>query len=140
MKKNRFLKVVFTVCIICFLVLVSVPVVNSGRVWYLKEDGPYFVYISGKNWGTMSGYKDFINHSLPFWYLIYPDYIAYQYEIFSILIVNGTLQNIKNVSFPASITLFGFKGFAPTMGMIVLKALIGRVRVVGMCDEILVVN
>ena len=56
-------------CIIFLLVLMSIPCVNADTIKYPKEEGPYFVYIGGKNVGGVgaSGSVDYRNHTFPFW-------------------------------------------------------------------------
>ena len=131
------------VCIL-FLVMVSIPIVNAETIIYPKEDGPYFVYISGRTrsmgWFVDKEHEEykeyFNNHTSPFWNIPYPCAIHYDFGKFTTFIVNGILQNTKNLSSRFQIKLKGFKGYAPTHDMMILKLLIGRLRIIGICDEI----
>lgn len=52
----------------------------------------------------------------------------------SIFIVNGKVQD---VDYPVYISLEGFKGYAPALGLWLTKAIIGgRIRIFGVCEEI----
>ena len=140
MKKNKFLKIGLSFCIICFLVFVSIPNVNAYDRVYPKEDGPYTFLI----WGRINGMGscnvlDWVNITSPFWNLTYPYYISYHFRLFSIFIVNNTLQNRRYVSFPAHISLCGFKGFGPTHDMVFYKVFRSSI-VIGQCDEIRIVE
>jgi hypothetical protein len=128
--------------IVCMLlvgiVLVSIPNVNADDRLYPKEDGPYFFLIWGRiNGMGSSSLPGWDNITSPFWNLTYPKYISYHFRIFSIFIVNNTLQNIRHISFPAHISLYGFKGFGPTHYMVFYQGLgLRRKIVIGKCDEI----
>ena len=138
MNTNKILKISLSFCIICFLVFISIQSVSADDKLYPKEDGPYYVFINGRINGMGScSILDWANITSPFWNITYPKYINYHLRIFSIFIVNNKLQNIKSVSFPAIIELYGFKGFGPTHDMVFNK-IIGRSIVIGICDEIAV--
>ncbi|UCD13964.1 MAG: hypothetical protein JSW60_00675 [Thermoplasmatales archaeon] len=122
--------------VICLLMLVSFPMVSGERILYPREEGPYTIYVVGFSRGFgFNGQVDFYSYKWPFWCLNYSQKIDYDFEIFSMLLVNGSLQKIK---YPANIRLHGFKGFAPTFWMLNLKLYMGRCRVIGKCDELLV--
>ncbi len=133
---KKYLKKSLAVGIICILMLISLPIINGKRIEYPKEDGPYTVYICGfcRGFGS-NAYIDFNSKVWSFWNLTYIQRIGYSFRFLSVFFVNGSLQKIK---YPASIDLKGFQGFAPTVWMIYLKLYMGRCRIVGKCDEIIV--
>ena len=136
-------KVDVFVCIL-FLVMVSIPIVNADYIKYPKEDGPYSVIIRGRNvkpgMGGTGDFDYFKNHTGPFWDIPYPWTINYDFGKFTTFIVNGTLQNMKNRSSHFKIELLGFKGFAPTSNMMILAIFTHRNFVIGICDEIKVID
>jgi hypothetical protein len=72
--------------------------------------------------------------------LEYPYAISFHFNFLTIFVVNGKLQKFH---FPErSISFYGFKGFAPTSDMFTIKALtlIGRIRVIGQCEAINVMD
>ena len=114
----------------------NVDSLNGEEIEYPEEDGPYTVYIGGSigAWAHSEDI-DFDSHILPFWYLNNSQCLCYDFQMFSLFYVNGSLQNIK---YPARICLFGFKGFAPTFWLMFLKWFIFRNRIIGRCDSIFV--
>ena len=122
--------------ILLFIGVAFAPSINAVDKLYPKEDGPYFFFIAGRiNGMGSSSIPDWVNISSPFWNITYPKYIRYHFRIFSIFIVDNKLQNIRYISFPANIDLYGFKGFGPTYDMVVNR-LFGYSIVIGKCDEI----
>ncbi|UCF12707.1 MAG: hypothetical protein JSW06_00215 [Thermoplasmatales archaeon] len=135
--------------VVCFLMLVTVPMVSGEWIRYPKEEGPYTVLIMG-NCSGMSGGQSTIFRLIPVWFLFYPRHIGYDFDNDSVFFVNGEKQDIL---YPAQIDLSGFKGYGPTIYMGILKyefaAFIGfltgfmpspRARVVGLCAELLVID
>jgi hypothetical protein len=125
------------VCIL-FLVMISIPIVKADTKIFPKEDGPYSVILTGRNIIGFVVRGDIDNHPSPFWNLTYPTALDYGCLRFTIFIVNGKLQNMINMFPFYSIELRGFKGFAPTERMMSLSELIGRLWIIGTCDEIIV--
>ena len=120
--------------ILLFIVVAFAPTINADKL-YPKEDGPYFFIIAGGINGMGSNIPDWVNISSTFWNITYPKFIRYHFRLFSIFIVDNKLQNIRYISFPANINLYGFKGFGPTRDMAFNK-LFGYSIVIGKCDEI----
>lgn len=136
--QNKFFKKGLAVGVICFLMLISIPMVTGTRIDYPKENGPYTVFIGGYG-GLINGSIDIYRHPLPFWYLIYPEHITYNFKCFTIFFVNGERQEL---TYPAEISLRGFKGYAQPLTcyilILTLFRFIHRTRVLGRCDEIIV--
>jgi len=127
---------------ILFLLMVSIPIVNADFITYPKENGPYSVVIRGRHVKAgMGGSIDLdSSHIGPFWNISYPLGINYDFGKFTTFIVNGTLQNMKDRSSHFKIKLLGFKGFAPTLNMMVLAIFTHKNFVIGICDEIKVID
>ena len=126
-----------TIGLICLFILVIIPY-NVKSFDFPPEEGPYNVYVAGvsRGYGYNIEEEEYYSHMLPFWNLEFPSAISYHFRFSSIFIVNGKFHRIK---FPEqSISLYGFKGYAPTHIMYNLKALtlVGRIRVIGQCDAI----
>jgi hypothetical protein len=116
--------------------MVYIPSVNGRVIEYPKEDGPYTVFGAGICTGRgFNGNVSFYSHWWPFWYLNYSQTISYGFKKFSLLKVNGSIQEIE---YPATIILYGFKGFAPTYWMFETPFLCLIKIVIGKCEQILI--
>ena len=147
MYKNIIRKKILTVCVICFLMLLYIPLASGEDIRYPKDEGPYNVSINGKCSGMGGGIFCIFLHFSPLWYLI-QNGIAWHFDEDSVFIVNDEKQDIE---FPAQIYLRGFKGYGQSYYMLLLKDKISillytltglmpypRARVIGKCYEILV--
>jgi|GEM_PF-1080284 len=96
----------------------------------------YVVYVSGNScWGIWESPRMF--HLGPFCWCFYAAFISYNFEGDVWLVVNGQKQTYEN---PTGIALIGFKGWAPNSHLAFLKQWIpfARVRIFGICDEVIV--
>ena len=144
--KNKFRKGL-VVGIIFLLMLVAIPMVSGDIIEYPKEEGPYFVYMSGNcHGGSIPDTVDFDYRGLfrdgkPMWFQLgplslnrWPRGPGYELNKGSIFIVNGKIQDVE---YPINnLILKGFKGYAPAIWQCFIKAPIGRIRVFGVCEEI----
>ncbi|UCD13536.1 MAG: hypothetical protein JSW60_08265 [Thermoplasmatales archaeon] len=133
--------------VICLLMLVAIPTTTSNEIEYPKENGPYIVFIGGKCYGGIipgpinfewllileEGYTRVIQFGPFHLYWQYPYGPDYLMEEGSIFIVNGQIQDVE---YPVDIELMGFRGYAPAVFQWFFKMLIGRIRVIGVCDAI----
>jgi len=142
------MKKLLTVGIICLLMLVSIPMVSGKAILYPKEEGPYNVFISGKNTGMGGGIYTLFLHFWPLWFLPYILSISWHFQAGSVFIVNGEEQDIE---YPAQIDMSGFKGYDQSDLMFGLKHYMSviiffltgfqptpRARIIGQCTEIIV--
>ena len=144
--KHKFRKEL-SVVVICLLMLMIIPTTTGNDIEFPKEKGPYIVYIGGKCYGGVisgpinfewlllieEGYTRVIQVGPLNFYWQYPYGPDYFMEEGSIFIVNGQIQDIE---YPVEIELMGFKGYAPAVFQWLFKMLIGRIRVIGICDAI----
>jgi hypothetical protein len=141
------LKKSLTLGVICLLMLITIPIFSGEIIEYPKEEGPYTVFIGGKcNGGGIPNPIHFdVAHFItrgniryiqvgPLSYFVWPWGPEYHMEEESRFIVNYKLQHVE---YPVSIFLYGFKGYAPALGLWFTKTFInGRIRVFGVCEEI----
>jgi hypothetical protein len=133
MTKSYFRKSLI-VGIICLLMLLFTPIVNSVEHLYPKEDGPYNILIIGKP-GSISNRENFPK-LLPFLNLKHPESIAINFFKPSLFLVNGRLQK---VNFTARIDIFGYRGYCPMEFIFNMKYTYyrGPVLLFGQSDEML---
>ena len=128
------LKKGLVVGVICLLMLVTIPMVNGEWVRFPKSEGPYNVFVGGSP-QSVEG-TTYFSQKHPFWFLDYNETIGFSF-LFPVIFING--EFLRVTPYCSLIRFYGFKGYCPG-GFPFRTMLYGRMRIIGQCEELLVID